>query len=71
MGDTFGDAFGIFFQVQMIWDKCFLKASGRLEMPMEKKSHLKKKVKGRLEVWNFVFFVFSNKYVQNILLAPN
>jgi len=35
MGDTFGDTFGVFFQVQMIWHKFLLKAR-RLEMPMEK-----------------------------------
>jgi hypothetical protein len=41
----------------------------------KKTFHLFWNAKGRLEVFNFVFFVFSsrkqnNKYVQNIMLAP-
>jgi len=45
-------------------------------MPIKKKKfHLFWNDKGRLKVWNFTFFMFSNrkqgnKYVQNILLAP-
>ncbi len=44
-------------------------------MPMKKKFPFVWNGKGRLEVWNFVFFTFSNrkqgnKYVQNILLTP-
>jgi len=40
MGDTFGDTFGVLFQVQIIWHKLLLKVQGRLEMPMKKKNHL-------------------------------
>ncbi len=77
MGDIFEDIFGVLFQVQMIWHKLLLKARGRLEMPMKIKIkiHLFWNVKGRLEVWKTIFFVFSsrkqgNKYVPNILLTP-
>jgi hypothetical protein len=36
MGDTFGDTFAVFFQVQMIWHKLLLKARRMLKMPMKK-----------------------------------
>jgi hypothetical protein len=62
----------------MIWHKLFWKARSMLEMPMKKiyKFGLFWNVRRRLEVWKIVFFVFSsrkqgNKYVQNVLLAPN
>jgi hypothetical protein len=35
-----GDTFGVFFQVQMIWQKLLLKARGRLEIPMKKESFI-------------------------------
>jgi hypothetical protein len=77
MGDIFEDTFGVLFQVQIIWHKFLLKARGRLDMPMKKKikNHLFWNARRRLEVWNFIFFMFSsrkqgNKYVQNILLVP-
>jgi hypothetical protein len=61
-----GDTFGVFFQVQMIWYKLFLKIRRRLKMPMKKKIHLFWNAKGRLEVWKTFFFVFSSRK-QNIM----
>jgi hypothetical protein len=73
MGDIFGNIFGVFFQVQMIWYKMLLKARDAHEKKL--KFHLFWNAIRRLKVWKIVFFVFSsrkqgNKYVQNNLLAP-
>jgi len=77
MGDTFGDTFGVFSQVQMILHKLLLKIRRRLKIPMKtNKSFICFEMLE--EGWKFekLFFgVFSsrkqgNKYVQNILLIP-
>jgi len=62
----------------MIWHKLFLKSWKHARNAHEKiyKFGLFWNVRKRLEVWKIVFFVFSsrkqgNKYVQNVLLAPD